>query len=61
MPLVPPYIASLQPYQAGRSIEEVKRTYGLTKVIKLASNENPLGASPLAIEAIPEDHWSAGT
>ena len=44
MPLVPPYIASLQPYQAGRSIEEVKRTYGLTKVIKLASNENPLGA-----------------
>jgi histidinol-phosphate aminotransferase len=52
MPLVPPYIASLQPYQAGRSIEEVKRTYGLTKVIKLASNENPLGASPLAIEAM---------
>jgi histidinol-phosphate aminotransferase len=52
MPLVPPYIAALQPYQAGRSVEEVKRTYGLGKVIKLASNENPLGASPLAIEAM---------
>jgi histidinol-phosphate aminotransferase len=52
MPLVPPYIESLRPYEAGRSIDEVRRTYGLTNVSKLASNENPLGPSPLALEAI---------
>ncbi len=50
MPLVPPYIESLRPYEAGRSIEEVRREFGLTRVIKLASNENPLGPSPLALE-----------
>jgi len=52
MPLVPPYIESLRPYEAGRSIEEVQRIYGLARVSKLASNENPLGPSPLAIEAM---------
>jgi histidinol-phosphate aminotransferase len=52
MPLVPPDIEALRPYEAGRSIEEVKRTYGLSRVSKLASNENPLGTSPLAIEAL---------
>ncbi len=52
MPLVPPYIEALRPYEAGRSIEEVKRAYGLTRISKLASNENPLGTSPLAIEAM---------
>ena len=52
MPLVPPYIESLRPYETGRSIDEVRRTYGLTSVAKLASNENPLGPSPLAIEAM---------
>jgi len=50
MPLVPPYIAALRPYEAGRSIEEVRREFGLTRVIKLASNENPLGPSPLALD-----------
>ena len=49
MPLVPPYIESLRPYEAGRSAEEVQREYGLTNVAKLASNENPLGASPFAL------------
>jgi histidinol-phosphate aminotransferase len=52
MPLVPSYIASLKPYVAGRSAEDVRRQYGLSKVIKLASNENPLGASPLALEGM---------
>ena len=52
MPLVPPYIESLRPYQPGRSSEEVQRAYGLSRVSKLASNENPLGPSPLAIEAM---------
>lgn len=50
MPLVPPYIDSLQPYKAGKPIDEVKRELGLTDIIKLASNENPLGPSPLALE-----------
>lgn len=52
MPLVPPYIASLRPYEPGRSVEEVRREFGVERVIKLASNENPLGSSPLALEAI---------
>jgi histidinol-phosphate aminotransferase len=50
LPLVPPYIESLRPYEAGRGIEEVRREFGLTRVIKLASNENPLGPSPMALE-----------
>ena len=52
MPLVPPYIEALRPYEAGRSIESVRKQYGLTHIAKLASNENPLGASPKAVEAI---------
>jgi histidinol-phosphate aminotransferase len=52
VPLVPPYIASLKPYEAGRSAEEVERTYGVAHAVKLASNENPLGPSPLALEAM---------
>jgi histidinol-phosphate aminotransferase len=50
--LVPPYIESLRPYEPGRSIDEVKKTYGLDRVAKLASNENPLGPSPRAVDAI---------
>lgn len=49
MRLVPPYIETLEPYKAGKPIAELKKELGLTDVIKLASNENPLGASPLAI------------
>ncbi len=52
MALVPPYIESLRPYEPGRSIEEIQRAYGLSRISKLASNENPLGSSPLAIEAM---------
>ena len=52
MPLVPPYIESLRPYEAGRSIESVRRQYGLDRIAKLASNENPLGASPKAVDAM---------
>ena len=52
MALVPPYIESLRPYEAGRSIESVRQQYGLSHIAKLASNENPLGTSPKAVEAI---------
>ncbi len=44
----------MQPYTPGKPIDEVKRELGLTEVVKLASNENPLGPSPKAIAAIME-------
>jgi histidinol-phosphate aminotransferase len=45
-------IMHLPVYQPGKPIEDVKRELGLSEVIKLASNENPYGASPKAKEAI---------
>lgn len=42
----------IQPYSPGKPIWEVQKELGLDRVIKLASNENPLGPSPKAIEAI---------
>jgi len=50
--LVPPYIEALRPYEAGRTIESVRQQYGLGHIAKLASNENPLGASPKAVDAL---------
>ena len=48
-------VRDLHPYQPGKPIEEVKRELGLSgEVVKLASNENPLGPSPLAIAALAE-------
>lgn len=49
---IPDYILSLEPYVAGKPLEELERKYGITDAIKLASNENPLGPSPLAARAI---------
>lgn len=46
------HLRSLAPYPPGRPIEEVQREFGLKRVIKLASNENPLGPSPKALAAI---------
>jgi histidinol-phosphate aminotransferase len=45
-------ILKITPYQAGRPIEEVRREMKLKRIIKLASNENPFGPSPRALEAI---------
>ena len=49
-----PFLAGLPVYQPGRPIEEVARELGLpaAEVIKLASNENPLGPSPKALAAM---------
>lgn len=48
-------VLDLKPYQPGKPIEEVKRELGLTgEIIKLASNENPLGPSPAALAALNE-------
>ena len=49
---VHPDILSLSPYVPGKPIEELQRELGLTRVIKLASNENPLGPSPKAVAAL---------
>ncbi len=46
------YISKLKAYQPGKPIEEVQRELGLERVIKLASNENPLGLSPRVKEAL---------
>lgn len=45
-------IFRLKPYIPGKPVEEVRRELGLESIIKLASNENPLGASPLALTAL---------
>ena len=52
--LAPEYIHSIAPYQPGKPISELAREMGLdeSSIIKLASNENPFGTSPLALEAM---------
>ncbi len=52
--LSPPYIRAIAPYQPGKPISDVARELGMAEadIIKLASNENPLGASPKALTAI---------
>jgi histidinol-phosphate aminotransferase len=51
-PLVPPNIELLQPYIPGGDPNEIRRRFHLQTVYKLASNENPLGPSPHALQAI---------
>ena len=50
--LATPGVQKLQPYQPGKPMEELKREFGLSEVIKLASNENPLGPGPMARAAV---------
>ncbi len=47
----PDFIKNLKPYVPGKSIEELQREFGISEIHKIASNENPLGPSPLAVEA----------
>lgn len=51
--LLPTWVSRIRPYPAGKPAEEVERELGI-RAIKLASNENPLGPSPKALEAIRE-------
>ncbi len=53
-PLARSIVTRIVPYEPGKPISEVKREYNLTDVIKLASNENPLGPSPKVLEAIKQ-------
>lgn len=46
-----PGINGLRPYEPGKPISELERELGISNIIKLASNENPLGPSPKALEA----------
>ncbi|NLI89268.1 MAG: histidinol-phosphate transaminase [Epulopiscium sp.] len=48
-------INNMQPYVPGKPIEDVQKELGLKDVIKLASNENPHGCSPMAKEAIKQE------
>ena len=53
-------VRTLAPYVPGKPIEELERELGITNIIKLASNENPFGPSPQAIEAMQRalaDSW----
>lgn len=50
--LVSEGIQSLSVYEPGKPVEELARELGISNAVKLASNENPLGPSPLAVEAI---------
>ncbi len=52
--LAPPYIRAIAPYQPGKPIAELERELGISGIVKLASNENPLGASPKAVAAMHE-------
>lgn len=51
---IPSHIQDLQTYKAGKPVEELARERGLTRIVKLASNENALGCSPLALKAVQE-------
>jgi histidinol-phosphate aminotransferase len=52
--LAPAYIRAIAPYQPGKPIAELERELGITGIVKLASNENPLGCSPRAVAAMHE-------
>lgn len=45
-------VQGLRPYQPGKPIDELQREYGVSDVVKLASNENPLGPSPKVLTAL---------
>ena len=51
MSLVPEHIKNLSPYIAGKTIDSVRKEYGLSRIIKLASNENPSGPSKKSVAA----------
>ena len=50
-------VKELDPYVPGRSVEDIAKTYGLKpeNIIKLGSNENPMGPSPVAVEALKKN------
>jgi len=59
--LAAPGVRQLTPYRPGKPIAELERELGITNIVKLASNENPLGPSSVALEAVRcglgDLHW----
>jgi histidinol-phosphate aminotransferase len=51
----PDYISAIKPYIPGKPVEELERELGISDSVKLASNENPLGPSPMSVKAVLED------
>ncbi|MBI4964916.1 MAG: histidinol-phosphate transaminase [Desulfomonile tiedjei] len=51
---IPSHILSIPPYVPGKPVAELQRELGLSQAVKMASNENPLGPSPLAVRAMEE-------
>lgn len=51
-PLIRAALESIEPYEAGKPIEEVERELGVTRVVKLASNEGPFGPFPIARQVL---------
>lgn len=51
----PRYVSAIQPYVPGKPVEELERELGIRDSVKLASNENPLGPSPLVLKKIIND------
>lgn len=49
---IPSFVKNLKPYKAGKPIDELVREKNLDRIVKLASNENPIGPSPTAIKVI---------
>lgn len=52
--LAPSYVRAIAPYQPGKPISELERELGISGIVKLASNENPLGTSAAAVAAMHE-------
>ena len=50
--LINPGILNLKPYEPGKPVEDLERELGIKNAIKLSSNENPMGPSPLALKAV---------
>lgn len=57
---IQPQIQGIHPYVPGKPVSELQRELGLESVTKLASNENPLGASPLVLEALQREFADIG-
>jgi histidinol-phosphate aminotransferase len=53
--LPPAYISAIRPYIPGKPLEELERELGIKDSVKLASNENPVGPSPMALKALMDD------
>ena len=49
-----PGVQRLHPYSPGKPVSELEREYGVTDIIKLASNENPVGPGALARKALQD-------